>query len=428
MGFLDKLRGKPKLEEKQILLKDVDSFLESRVSKKRSELDKAVASKFSEIKHLLKQTNALLSRLETKSVESENPKLKKIVQTSKAQALNQLSSLVQRLEPVSLNDLSAVQKYCYESNAMLKTELASFGKNIAYTSIVLKEDMREIGSLVSDLQNVFSSLGKEFSKNKEVFMQSRVREMLEKISSNGKEISDLNSEISELQGSVLEAEKLIDSLHSDLKRIRTSPEAQSLLELEAQRKALLTEKQALEQEIFDRVFVIEKPLRKLYRLVEIGKTGLSKSQENFLRDFLKSPVSALKSDPRGDYFKAVLQELENHIVNGNIGLKEKEVEKKKALLQGLLNFDFFENFFWKANKFETDLNKIDKDLKSNELAGRISKKERELNDAKLVLQERGSSLNKKKKSLEAVQEGNQMLLDSLQNILSESVSAKVKIV
>lgn len=57
-----------------------------------------------------------------------------------------------------------------------------------------------------------------------------------------------------------------------------------------------------------------------------------------------------------------------------IELKDQEKEKKLAILQELLSFDFFTEIFWKFNKIDSELLAIEKSLRETEAA----KKESEL--------------------------------------------------
>ena len=351
MGFFDKILGsKPKQETRQLKLEEVNGFVQGYAADKKKNLEDFNAKKFSELKHVLREAESMLRDLDSQEIESENPKLKKIAQTTKAQMSKQLSSLVKRLSPPSFEDLTAVRDYIIESGQLLNREIPTFGKNIAYTSIVLKDSVKKIGALLGELQKIFTDLEKVFSENKAVFLQQSTIEKIQEIKEHNKKISGLTASVDSMSGEISSIEKLVEDATKQLSELQDSPEAKKLSVLQKEKSILLEKKNSLEQDIFEKTSLLEKPLKKLSNLAENQKTGLSKTQAQFLKDFLRSPLPALKSDPKADYFKAVLKELETQFSIGTIDLKEKDLEKKQAGLQELLKLDFFETFFWKSNE------------------------------------------------------------------------------
>lgn len=409
-------------------LNEIDAFLQKAVSEKKKNLEPFAAKKFAEIKHLLKQTDSLLNSLEAKHVENENPKLEKIVETSKRHSLRQLSALLEKLSPPTLQDLGIVRKYCIDSSLLLAEEIPAFGKNVAYTSIVLKEDMRHIGASINELQKIFLELNNEFSKNKLVFLGSIVIEEKEKIIENQKKAIELNSKIAVLSEEIFSIKKLEKELGTQLDSMRNSEEAKKLFALEGQKNSLLQQKESLNQSIFEKASSVEKPLKKLSKLVEAKKILTPKIQEHFLKEFLQNPLLALKRDPKGDFFKEILKELEKQLSSGNIELKQKELEKKLALTKELIEFNFFDNFFWKANNIEIELTKIEKEILRLGFSKKILEKEKNQEEAKIALGEKSALLENEKKKIEKAIEEKNLLVQNIESLLSEiAANAKIKI-
>ncbi|MDD5148446.1 MAG: hypothetical protein PHH08_03190 [Candidatus ainarchaeum sp.] len=406
--------------EEELRLSEIEDFLKGSTKNARASLDSLVAKKFSEIKHILRQLGSLLGKLDSADVETENARLGKIVETSRRHSSHQLSSLVEKLVPPNLQDLEAVRLYCLESEAFLNKEIPAIGKNLVYTSIVLKEDMKSIGSLVEELQKNFSDLNREFAKNKQVFLGSFIKSRSEKIAENTWKISLIKNSLNSTASEAASLEKIILDSKTGLEKLRNSPEAKELLALEEKKSSLLAEKKAVEQEIFEKTTSVEKPMRKLANIASKQKTALSREHLDFLQDFLHNPVIALKRDPKGEYFKALLKELDSQFSAGNLELKEKDFEKKQALLQELLEFDFFENFFWKSNNIEIELQKVEKELRHSDFSKRLFEEEKSVREKQSLLDEMKKSLSAQKNEISELESKNLEILRGIQAAFSDS--------
>jgi len=418
-------KKKPSSKEKQLSLSEVEHFVHSFAEKQRKKLAPFVAGKFSEIKHLLKQLKSLLQQLESSDVESTNAKLEKIVETSKRHSLQQLSSVFEKLSPPNPADLEAVRQYCLDSESFLAKEIPSFGKNIAYTSIILKDSMKGIGSLVGELQNVFQELNREFSENKEVFIESAIVSETKKILGNNEKILSLEETMRILSSEISAVEKQLLERKEQFDLLQNSEEAKILSGLGEKKAFFSGKKKSLEQGIFEKSSSLEKPLRKLERLAEEDKTSLEKRELLFLQDFLRNPLLALKRDPKAESFKIVLQELKKQLDSEAIVLKEKENEKRLAVLQELLEFNFFEGFFWKANEIEVELNRIEKEIRHSEFSKNALEKEKELRETQALLEEKGSLLGNYKKELEKISESSSVIKNKTESMLSELAKEKI---
>jgi hypothetical protein len=413
-----------KASEKKLMLEEIMPFLKNAVQEERAFLDSLVAKKFSEIKHVLRRLESLLQKLESTEVETENPKLGKIVETSKRHSSQQLSMLVQKLSPPNLQDLGAVQKYCLESESFLAKEIPAFGKSLVYTSIVLKEDMKNIGSLVEELQKSFAELNKEFEKNKKVFLDSFANAKVSQILENNMKIAAIKESVSSLANEISSLEKIVFDSKAGIEEMRCSEEAKSLLALEEKKASLLEGKKALEHKVFEKTSAVEKPMRKLANIAEKQKTSLSKEQLAFLQDFLHNPVLAMKRDPKAELFKGVLRELGAQFSSGNLELKEKDFEKKHGVLKELLEYNFFENFFWKTNTIEVELQKIEKSLRQSDFSKKILEEQKALDEKQALLEEKQSQVSAQKKDLESINAENAILKQKIANALSECISGK----
>jgi len=424
MGFFGKIFGEKKPANVSIEFDKAGSFLEKELSGRRKLLFEESAKKLAEIKHLIRQTKTSLKELEAAQAAGRSARIDKIVKTAKSNALRQISSLLGKMEPPNTSDLDAIQSYAKESISLLQ-QSGSFGKNVAYAGISFKNEMKQLGENLKQLSNAFSSLKKLLEENKAVFLQDRVGEELQEIRELRQNILSFEKSSEEIKKSLEQASLEKSRLKTSLKNLRESPEFKSIDSLNGEKASLLREKQKAKTELLDLFAKVEKPLHRLDKAVKARKYFLPGLQAELLHEFLTNPFRALKKDPKALSLKEILKETNKAIESGTIDLKEKEKEKKLALLQELLSFDFFSESFWKFNKLDSQLIAVEKKLSElpalkTESESLASLKKFEAEEISLKVE-----LDSKKSQVEAAKKSIQALLASSQKLLSQATGKQV---
>jgi len=373
MGFFDFLARFFKKKALPVALKpeDAEAFLEKELApKKKKALDES-ARILAEIKHSLKELSVLLRQLENAKTPEKSARLDRIVETSKGSALRQLSSLLEKLQPPNSGSLEEIRRYCLESMLALQ-QAGQFGKNVAYAGISFREEMKGIGGQMKQLSEQILSMKKILEENNAVFLQPLLRQKVLQLRNASQSIDFAEKEILELQRKIAESSEEKSALTQKLEKLRLSPEFANISVLNEKKAQLLKEKQSAKTELLDLFAKIERPLGRLDKAAKAGKASLQPEQATFLHELLVNPFRALKLDPKAEITKAILFEAKKAIETGLIELKEQEKEKKLAILQELLSFDFFTEIFWKFNKIDSELLAIEKSLRETEAAKRES--------------------------------------------------------
>ncbi len=376
MGFFGKIFGSSKPKEVGLQVGEAQTFLEKELSQKRKQVFDDSAKKIAEIKHLLRETRASLKRLESAEAKAKTNRIDKIVETAKSNAMRQISSLLEKLEPPNASDLAAIRQYCTDSLDTLR-QSGTFGKNVAYAGISFKDEMKELGNNMKVLSQTFSGLQNLLDQNKAVFMQGLVKEKLSRISELYQSLVSFEKDLVSLQKALEKASLERSRLESSLNSLRESEAFKEIDSLNWEKASLLRDKQNTKTELLDLFATVEKPLHRLDKAVNARKVFLPGKQAELLHDFLQNPFIALKKDPKAETLKLILTEAAKAIMSGKIDLKERDREKKLALLQELMSFDFFSEGFWKFNKIDSGIIAIEKKL--NELPA--LKKEAELSSS-----------------------------------------------
>ncbi len=433
MGFLDKVFGKKSHPEQvpetiELRLPELNEFLEKNFSQEYTVIEKNVFIKFSEVKHLLKQLKDNLDELEKVNVlgTEGNFRLRKIVKTSKKNLLNQMNSLIKKLSPPNKSEFSLLQEYCLNSSKLLQEAVTSFGKNIAYTGIILKNEVKKIGSNVQELNKVFSDLKKLFEENSHLSLVPQTHQIISEFKEKLKEKDESIKKIKLIENEILSLNKLLNEKEKELNNTKTSSKAAELNSLQEKKAALVRKKQEIKSKILNIFSPIEKPLKRFYKLSESKQFILSSEEKSIFHAFLSNPFLALKADPKAATIKKLFSYLQTLIENNTISLKEKEKQKKLESLKKLQSFDFFEKVFWEFNSIEVEIKKIDAEISSKAIAKKISSIEEEIVSINSQIKEKIEELQFEKNSLKklesALTELKTSIEDSLQKISKKIVS------
>ncbi|MBS3062179.1 MAG: hypothetical protein J4215_06375 [Candidatus Diapherotrites archaeon] len=405
---------------------EVEAWVAKTSEQEFGSLSNNAITRFSEIRFLTSQLKIGFSALKTQPIETQkgNPALRKVVSSSQHALSERMDHLLSKLEPPRLVDFSTVSTYCLTAYPVLQKEILSMRKDIAYTGILLQKEVKGIGENFAELEQILSELFKAFSESPVTSVLPSVSAGIRRI----KELQDKNREIKTETSRLRSAQLELEQEHSDVeKKYQSETDSSTAQRLTALKKSfdeLLQEQQELEQQLLVRLEPVDKPLRRLYQMVE-SKTEQNESvllrQELalYLSTLTRSPSSAFKSDPKGVLFKEILVELKQAIDSDVIHLKEKEKERAIQAIFALAEYDFFDQFFWKHNKCEVEKQKIEKELKSSVFFMNLQAIETELKR----LQDRKKNIETEQSKLHAALEKNRTEISRDAKQLGELLSS-----
>lgn len=428
MGILGKVFGGKEPAQVKVSLEEAWPFLEKEVSGKKKQLLQDSAAKIAEIRHLLREANSSLQGLgqaaKPQTAEAKRGRLDKIVGTARNNALRQVSSLLEKLQPENTENLGEIRAHCLESLQALQN-FGQFGKNVAYAGISFRDEMKRLGKDVKQLNEAFLSMKGLFDEGNAVFLAEGLRGRLddfralkEKAEAEEKEISAIKSELEKNA-----AER--HGLEERLRALREGPSFSQVAALNEKKASLLKEKQQAKTELLDLFAKIEKPLHRLDKMAQSGKAVMPGSLASFLHRFLVNPFTALKADPKAETLKMVLGEAVSAVESGLVELKEREREKKLSALQELLSFDFFGRAFWRFNKIDSEISGIERKLSEMPGIREEAKLLSALKEAESSWADLREGLSSKNKALSQDRLLIQKLGDEIQGLLSEATGKQV---
>jgi len=394
----------------KVSIEDTPLLIEKKFSFKRKELEDLSAKKFSEIKYLHSKALGLISALKEKDLEGKaNERLNRAVLTSKHQIEHQLKKLLEKINPSDRgNSLDDARAYSGESYVLLVNEIISFRKNIIYTSFYLKEEMKELGEVLTEMLNTLTELNKEYSKNIELFAFEKLKENVNLITEKKQSIEEINKQIQSIVLQVTEKEQLLTLQKDNILKKKVGKEMLEVKHLEEEMNKLMSEKQDLKTQISALLINVDRPLARFKQLVDSERWKVSKDEKETLDLFITNPILALKKDPKAEIFKSVLTQIVKAIEEGAVELKDKEKEKRLEALAEIINFDFFGKVFWKMNELQKKQIELNKELSKSAAKTDIEKeekKQKELENELFDLKEKMEFLQRQiasiKKSIES---------------------------
>jgi hypothetical protein len=369
MGFFSKIFGKPNnSKEISTSLDLLPTILQKNFASIKNNLELESAKNISELKYLFEKAKSLLADIQSKElVEKENIRFNKAALTSKKQIEAQLAKTLEKTNPNNIgNELNEIRAYSNENYAVMINEINSFRKNIAYTSVYLKDEMKSLGETLQEIINLLAKMNTEFSKNNELFEFEKIIKRINNLKEEERLLEENKKIILKEEEKIEEKNIGIKKLEDQIEEIEKREDFQKIDLFKKEKSELFEKKQQLRVEVSSMLSTIEKPLQRFNSLVKSKRWIIDNEKEEVLQEFLNNPLFALKKDLNGAKFKEILKEVKKAIEQEKIDLKEKEKEKRLSALQELISFDFFENVFWKLNEIQKRKNEIENLLKENQ--------------------------------------------------------------
>ncbi|MEW6295547.1 MAG: hypothetical protein AB1467_04610 [Candidatus Diapherotrites archaeon] len=403
------------------------SFIEARVSKEKEELEKNSLIKFSEVKHYVKELRLSLDELKATDIKIEegDPKLRRIVATSKETLLQHLNSLIKKLEPPSSREYDALKNYCLNSSSLLESEINSLGKSIAYTSFILKEPMKKLGLKIKELNSIFVDLRKLFEEKKGLSFLPQLKSRLAEIQKKLFELKELQKAVKIEEKNLASLEKKLKESTGGLISLKNSPEALECNRVLEEIDELERKKNDLKEKLLELFAPIDKPLKRLSQLIESGQFPAGPEETQVLTALSSDPFTALKRDPKALHIKKILSYLKELIEKETISLKEKEKDKKLESIEGLLSLNFFDKFFWEFNSIEVKFSELEKGLRKHFITSKILEIEKTIEGIERSLHEKKEELSELAQGIERNTDEVQLLENSISSSASSISGQKI---
>ncbi len=381
MGLLERIFGKKQetpREEKTYSIKTLETALHSAKKGLEADSKKTVFGKVAEIKHALSTIEKILVRIQRKEISTEegNTKLRKVVKTTKRELVPKMRNMLSQLKPPQTDNPLDIRNYSFTAAKTL-AQMPSFAKSLAYTGILFKEEMKEIGEQMRDLNRLISEISRGNSLAR-LSAAASAQEAIKAVSRSETELTSLRKAVESKKTLATGAKEKERRLAQDIGVLEGSAAAKELSSLKASLKEAEKKKDGLNSLLANTLSPIEKPARRLLKLHETRVWKIENKDAELLAKYLGNGISAVKADPKGESFKRSLSELSRALAEGKISLKDREKDKRLSSLKELMDGNLHADFFWKLNKIEAEINSVNKKLSESTLNADIRKAEEAL--------------------------------------------------
>ena len=197
----------------------------------------------------------------------------------------------------------------------------------------------------------------------------------------------------------------------ELNELIKGQDYKKLNELKANKEVILASMREHNSKLIHAFSVMERPLKKLLRVV-IEDTEL-------LNKYIENPVLALISDHSLKIIK-LLQRLEKNLNDYTLDLKDKKREKVLETIKGL-NEEFFRDFVYKHKELDERLKSLEKEISENEAFKTENKINYELSNVNDSLEKINNEIVNNEKELGRID------VDGMKNNLEKEINGLLKI-
>ncbi|HIH21140.1 MAG TPA: hypothetical protein HA222_00555 [Candidatus Diapherotrites archaeon] len=430
MGFWEKVLGKPRAEGKKALrLADLESLAEKSLEREKQAFLKKSSQAFETVQELVKTALENLGEIEKRdfTAEGENQYLRKIVQSSKQGFTSKMQALLEKAFPPKQKDFEKSWNYSQNALASFQQDIASARKNIAYTGILAKNEMKEFGKSIEALEKKLLEL-KQLSESSKIKKLESLSEQLGTVKEIHVEQFKLKERIKELGEAVKELENAKSKALESKLALEQGAVFKEFHERMLEKERLEAEKKSLREKANNLLAPLEKQLRKMQSLNESKGWVLESTSSRLLAAFLHDAFQALRQDPKGEGLKELLKELEKAIEAGKISFKdEKEKGKKMQALQELEKFDFFGEFFWKLNELDKRLSALNAELEKSTLFKELHSLEARVESAEREKAQKSKEIEMLKQNLEKQESSRKERIEVAESRALEALEEKIEI-
>jgi predicted nucleic acid-binding Zn-ribbon protein len=334
LNFFDRLFGKEKKggSSDEIGSGELRSLLEGRIKTRREEIYGECAPLLKEIFSDAEGINAAALLLGARDLQGVmHVTAHKIILSSRPKfvrgVVNALSSLERK--PADYDELVSFGQGLHAALSALAKLNVGEGR---YLPIAFGEDMEDIRKRTKRLALNASKLGENIGSD--VAILSSALESLDKVDSLGEEQRKLAGSKPELEDRIVACETKISGLEAELDSLDKSPEFEELKKFEAGIKDAESHLESIEQQIFNRLSPLERPIRKFRKSAK--GSGYDPHMLKRIDEYMQDPVKCFLSDDDCELMQ-MLADVRDAAVCGKFDLKDKD--KLLARIDAALGID-----------------------------------------------------------------------------------------
>ncbi|MBW2989365.1 hypothetical protein KY358_03545 [Candidatus Woesearchaeota archaeon] len=410
LSFLKKLFSRQEeevVEREEIQAGQLMGWFDARSDKIISGLDSKLESIRYEIRSGITKAKDSLAVLSTAKLHNPDITVKEMqfMEGNRKSYILAVNNLLRGIE-LEGRDYSSLVSFCEDFISRLDNFSRSTLKPYQILQEFFSHESRDVALAIKKIDGSIKGL-KEAISRAEIFKIEEIKKSILDLHKRIRQKRDIDGLLSSKSSSKQSLMKSKSAIEKEISTLSGSREYRKLNDLTAGKEAVLAGIRDHNSRIIHAFSVMEKPLRKLQRMVL--------QEGELLQAYLENPVKALVND-NGLNVIGLLKKLEKNINNCTLDLKDKKREKVLETLKGLTE-EFLREFINKHNEMESSLKGLEDSIEENEALKKENKLNYELSNMEGSLEKLNSEI------LSYGQELSRMNIAGIKESLSEKINS-----
>ena len=375
------------IEEVELRMEDLDSWLDKKTSGLMSELKEKIASLYPRINEGIKKVSekaVILSKVDL-SEKKVDERVKKIVEDNRDSYVSHVNSFVRGIKvPEDSGYSEAIAFHSLFSSKLGQLAKNSF-RNLRFTSeligeesVAVNEGLRGLGDLANELKGVVTE--------EKVQMFNKVKKAMKELKGLHSAKGKFKSEEESILLKEKEKEHEISALQEEIKRLKESSEHKEL-------KVLIDERGEVNQKVGNVDFQIRNifaPIQKaMQKFLQMNKDS---PDEKALKEYVDDNVNALVNDEEMK-ITGLFTRIKEALIEGRIELKEKKKEQTLKVLKEM-DVDVLKGFVERRKTLEKAMKELDEKISAVEVIKKIEDAGKRLSDLENAKENLGKEVGK----------------------------------
>lgn len=412
--FLKKLFSEVEEDEggkEEIKIEELERWFRGKSDRMFSELDVRVAGIRGKVKKEIIKTKDNLAILSAAKL--QNPKISvkenQFMEGNRRAYILAVNNFLRAID-LEKRDYSGLLEFCNDFDVRLQ----KFGKSTIRPYHILQEfyahESRNIAINIKNLDGPIKEL-KGAIENAAIDKINEIREGIIDLNNKIKQKNEFEERLKDRKEVKEGLVKNKENIEKEIERLIKSKEYEQLNGLKANKEAVLASIREHNAKVLHAFSVMERPLRKLERMVLQDSELLGK--------YIEDPVKALVNDNELKIY-GLLRKLEKNINNLTLELKDKKREKVLETVKGLTE-EFLREFVNKHNELNNKLEELGNSIEENEAFKKENKLNFELSNVQDNLEKVSSEI------LGNEQELSKIDVEGMKSGLSDKINRLLKI-
>ncbi len=281
--------------------------------------------------------------------------------------------------------------------------------------------LQQLQSLIKEAHNIIQGL-LEKMKSFDSFL-SRIRIQIEIFT----EIPELEMKLKSLEEQKVKLEKTLAENEAHLKKLVGSEEFKRSEAIEREIQTLELEKSQVKNAISTTFSGLDRPLRKMEKLIADGKVQIDRDVLKVLQPCLHDPVAVVMSDEKLANAKKLCQQMLKSIDSGDISLNDREKAKREEILTEIINGKELEESKKSLEDLKENLNALLLEKSKFTISKQISDLERVTDGNRSALKNTLATFEEYSKKLKVLQQESEKGIVEIEKSAHEVTGSQIKL-